>query len=386
MKNLKGKIVIILIVLALVGGAVAAAIAMPRNSQGWEPASAGPQGAGVSAGVEVFSVAEAEARLGAGIPLPAYLPGGCQAQRIFVYGDTVQIYFSNKPIPAPTYDFVNAPNVWQRDFERAGGPKFVLKLTPEDEQPSPAFWQSVAPDSIGTPGGEMVELGVVKGILTDPKKAPPPEIDENVPEEFRMKLQQDQQIDDVWLLMWWHSGFRFRLMAPKQMSQRQLIKIAASVPVLSSRPKALSLEEAASTIGLGLDGISMPSGYSPQRAFSPGDTAVYLLISNEPLKMGDVKTDSQLCDVLAGPDPQTGVKMILCIDPRVPVAPRPEIDLFQALAGDDEILDLGGTRVVYSCEDGYNELKWLTENTLYSLKAAEEISLDELSEIVRWVG
>jgi len=173
----------------------------------------------------------------------------------------------------------------------------------------------------------------------------------------------------------------------KQMAKEEVIEVAASVPLLSSSWREISLDEASSMVGLPpFTDAELASGCSVQRVFELGDGVVYFLLSDEALKWADVQTQSQLCDILARPDPEVGVKIILSVDTEVPVAPGPEIDLVQALAGDDEVLDLGGRTVVYVCKDGYNELKWLTDNALYSLRASGELSVDQLSEIVRWVG
>jgi len=216
MKHGRNRVVTGLILLILVSTGVLAIVIIGHGGAKHQMASATERGAGLSAGVEVFSLAEAEAKLGTSIPLPAYLPPGCQAQRLYVCGPMVQIYFSDKPITNPPDAYRTLPNRWQKDFERPDGPKLVLEITKGSETPSPTFWESVAPDNPSAPG-EVVQLGAVKGMLTDWTRVPPPEIDEHLPEDVQEALQ-DQQVDDVWMLRWWHSDFSFLLKAPKDPS------------------------------------------------------------------------------------------------------------------------------------------------------------------------
>ena len=101
MKHERKRIIIGLVVLVLVGSAVLAVVAMGHGAPEPEVALAGERGAGLSAGVEVFSLVEAEAKFGTAIPLPTYLPAGCQVQRLYVCGPMLQIYFSDKPVTNP---------------------------------------------------------------------------------------------------------------------------------------------------------------------------------------------------------------------------------------------------------------------------------------------
>lgn len=168
---------------------------------------------------EPSSVAEAEAMIGAVIPVPAYLPSSYGIQRIFVYEDgTVVLMFSDGVITDPSLEAMLEPTFWEDEFKRAGGARLVLDMQRVETAGTPYMWEDVEAGRTDIPG-DVVDLGQVKGLLVDPR-----EID----------YPSDHQVNDIWYLEWSHSKFSFMLRAPKGLPREEVIRIASSVPVLNS--------------------------------------------------------------------------------------------------------------------------------------------------------
>ena len=133
-----------------------------------------------------------------------------------------------------------------------------------------------------------------------------------------------------------------------------------------------------------LSGIDLPDGYSVQRVFVWDDSTAHLFISDTDVPVGSVVTESKLSDIIAKPNEDGGVKIMLIVDTEmIPSACiDPHLDLFEFLSRRGDVLDLDGSRVVSRPSAGYHDLEWFTELAHYRLKAIQEFSLDELAEIV----
>jgi hypothetical protein len=309
----------------------------------------------------VTSLDEAEAMIGAKILIPAYLPPGYEIQRIFVLADHVLLLFSDGVITDAPDKAPGSPTHWQDEFERPNGAKLAIQLAKMDYLPEPDMWGEIASGRAGIPD-EVVDLGAVKGLLLTPAANP---------------------VADIWYLRWWHSMFAFDLQAPVGLGRDEVIKIASSVPVLSSYFREVSLEEAENIIGTDIGKLTLPPGYKFQRAFAWGDNIVYALLSDIPV--GKASTQSELSDMLSGPD-QTGAKIILKMDSVVPQPPRPDIDLLQVLPGKGEVLQFDGQRAILREAPGYYDLEWYTQEAHFWMKAVKALGVDQLGEIIKSAG
>ena len=359
MIKMKSKRVIL--ILALVVLLVVAGIGFGTNLLLAGDGDRGPMRLEGARASQVSSLDEAEATIGATIPLPSYLPPGYEIRRIFVLADHVLLLFSDGVITdAPEVD-TGSPTHWQDEFNRPNGAKLAIQLAKMDYLPEPDMWGEIASGRAGIPD-EVVDLGAVKGLLITPAANPS---------------------EDIWYLRWWHSMFAFDLQAPEGLGRDEVIKIASSVPVLSSYFREVSLDEAESIIGAGIGKLTLPPGYKFQRAFAWGDNIVYALLSDVPL--GKANTQSELSDMLSGPD-QAGAKIILKMDSVVPQPPRPGIDLLQVLPGEGEVLQFGGQRAIFREAPGYYDLEWYTQEAHFWMKAVKALGVDQLGEIIKSAG
>lgn len=383
MRTKRRGVVVVLVALLMITGTGVGAHAMlaggDRLPAGLVDSGVGPPVARVTP-AEPSSVAEAEAMIGATIPVPAYLPSGYAIQRIFVYEDIVVLMLSDGVITDPSPAAVLEPTFWEDEFKRRDGARLVIQMRRIEKIAAPEMWEEIAAGRTTMPG-EVVDLGAVRGLLVDPTTIGYSANDGDV-----LGGETDRQTSDIWYLSWWHSMFQFDLKAPKDLSRDEVIKIASSVPVLSLYFKEVSLEEAGSIIGVEVPGVTLPPGYDVQKVFVWGDSAAYVLISDTEISLGKVETESELGDILAKPDQDAGVKMMLKVDAEVPVAPRPGIDLLQVSSEEGEILEFDGNRVISRYRTGYHDFEWLTATSRFQLKAVDQLSVDELGQIIGSAG
>jgi len=310
---------------------------------------------------EVASLEEAEAMLGVAIPIPTHLPLGYEIQRIFVLADHVLLLFSDGVITDSPEDAIGSPTYWEDEFKRLNGPKLAIELKKRNSLPVPDMWGEITSGRAGIPD-EVVNLGAVKGLLLTPTANP---------------------VADVWFLRWWHSMFQFELKAPEGLSRSEVIRIAGSVPVLSSYFREVSLEEAENLVGVQISKLALPADYKVQRAFAWGNRIVYALVSDIPV--GKADTQSELSDLVSEPG-QAGVRIILKMDSVVPQPPRPGIDLLQVLPGEGEVLQFDGQRAIFREGLGYYDVEWYTQEAAFFMKAVKDLGVDQLGEIIKSAG
>ena len=329
------------------------------------------------AATSMTSLADAEAILGTRIPTPDYLPSGYEIRRIFVGGTTnVTLLFSDEEITPYSQPSLSG-GLWESEFGRPGGVRLVLDMQKVGGTASPDVWEDIEAGRTSLPG-EVVDLGYVKGRLVDPMTIEYPRQTEDMP-----GIEVEHEIDNIWYLEWSHSTLMFTLKAPKDLSKQEVLRIASSVPVLTSQFREVGVGELGGILGVDVPMLDLPDGYQIRTAFICGDDTAYLLISDTEISTGVVETESQLADVVGKPNELNGVKIVLKIDTELAQAAYPGFDLLEVFSGEGELRDFGGGKAIVRDSNGYHDIEWFTQEAHFRLKACGgSLSLDDLFAIV----
>jgi len=333
--------------------------------------------------VEVGTLSEAEAVIDAEIPLPTRLPAGYRIQRVFANGRHAAILLSDVDIVDPPAERRGEPTRWEEEFSRPGGIRLLLEVEKVNYADSPQRWVDIGAGRTSVQG-EVVDLGQVKGLLIDPQRIEYPTIGG----QDAHLSQPTSSIDDLWHLVWFHSELRFDLKAPKKMGREQVIDIAASVPVLSSELREVSIPEAERAMGLAFLGIRLPQTCEIQRVFLWGERTAYLLVSETEISMPDVVTESKLIDLAANMEQVSGLKMVLLVDTDIVPSHSidPHLDLFEFLLRDGCEVNISGKRAISHPSERGDDLEWFTERYHCRMKTVAALSLEQMAEIMTWEG
>jgi len=141
---------------------------------------------------------EAESMLGVPLPLPTYLPKGCEIQEVYAVDSGVAILFSDKEIEKELVSFTDASGFRQRyDFQC----KMEMDVR----------WYSEDGIPVRLPGENVEIIAGVRGTIVD--------------EDGR-----------AWNALWWNwrpdpgepGMFELVLTASKSISRKELVRVAAS--------------------------------------------------------------------------------------------------------------------------------------------------------------
>ena len=141
---------------------------------------------------------EAESILGVPLPLPTYLPKGCEIQEVYAVNSSVAILFSDKEIEKELVSFTDASGPRQRyDFQC----KMEMDIR----------WYSEDGIPVRLPGENVEIIAGVRGTIVD-------------------------EDGGAWNALWWNwrpdpgepGMFELVLTASKSISRKELVRVAAS--------------------------------------------------------------------------------------------------------------------------------------------------------------